>query len=553
MTKNIKTALFLTFILSFVFGKSFSQQAISESQKLSSLCHIWGMLKYHHPSVTNGKLDWDQELIKYFDSIEDYTDSSNLNRFFIEMIKSLGTTQSNQKSEKKSEQIDYRNFSNQWVLETNYFSDSLKTMLILLGQTTHIKDQYYVTQLASGTTSYKNENPYPEMKYPSYEYRLLGLFRYWNIVNYFYPYKYLIDEDWETVLMEMIPRFQNAKDTNEYNLAIRELVVKINDSHGYFNSPYVLKYFGKFFPPVKVRIIDNTAVITEILDSKFAKKDDLRIGDAIYKLEAISIENIINNYSPYFYGSNKSAVLRNMAQIILNGNFDSVLISYTRGTDSLSKIIHRYMYYQFNIPYEPQVKAWKFIDTTIGYVNLGELRRMEVKHMISELADTKAIVFDLRQNANGTWPQISKFINSDRTAFAKFTFPILSRPGLFKWSDFYYCGKKNKNAYTGQVIVLINEFTQSHGEFTCMALKASGKAIFIGSNTSGADGNTSTITFPGGYTTAISGVGVYYPDESETQRVGIAPDVWIYPTANGIQQNKDEVLERALMYIKYGF
>ena len=43
----------------------------------------------------------------------------------------------------------------------------------------------------------------------------------------------------------------------------------------------------------------------------------------------------------------------------------------------------------------------------------------------------------------------------------------------------------------------------------------------------------------------ISGIGIYYPDGIETQRVGIVPDIEVHPTIEGIRQGRDEVLETA--------
>ena len=62
--------------------------------------------------------------------------------------------------------------------------------------------------------------------------------------------------------------------------------------------------------------------------------------------------------------------------------------------------------------------------------------------------------------------------------------------------------------------------------------------------------NVSGISLPGGLQTMISGIGIYYPDGTQTQRVGIVPDVEIEPTINGIKRGKDEVLEKAIEIIK---
>lgn len=71
----------------------------------------------------------------------------------------------------------------------------------------------------------------------------------------------------------------------------------------------------------------------------------------------------------------------------------------------------------------------------------------------------------------------------------------------------------------------------------------------IGSTTAAADGNVSAITLPGGISTMISGIGVLYPDGTETQRKGIRIDYEIKPTIQGIKAGKDELLEKAIQII----
>ncbi|MBK8829187.1 MAG: hypothetical protein IPO26_21655 [Saprospiraceae bacterium] len=54
-------------------------------------------------------------------------------------------------------------------------------------------------------------------------FRLLTLYRYWNIIQYYFPYKNLIEEDWKNVLEEFIPKFIAAK-MKEYTLVTLEII-----------------------------------------------------------------------------------------------------------------------------------------------------------------------------------------------------------------------------------------------------------------------------------------------------------------------------------------
>jgi len=113
------------------------------------------------------------------------------------------------------------------------------------------------------------------------------------------------------------------------------------------------------------------------------------------------------------------------------------------------------------------------------------------------------------------------------------------------------CGSENKDHYKGKVIVLLNEDSLSQSEWTAMCFQTAGNTTIIGSQTAGADGNVFDLDFQG-FHTRYSGVGVYYPDRRETQRIGIIPDIEVKPTIKGIQEGKDEVLDRALQFIEIG-
>lgn len=60
------------------------------------------------------------------------------------------------------------------------------------------------------------------------------------------------------------------------------------------------------------------------------------------------------------------------------------------------------------------------------------------------------------------------------------------------------------------------------------------------------DGNVSVVLLPGGHQTAISGLGIYYPDDSKTHRCGVRIDHPVTQTLEDVLAGRDEVLERAL-------
>lgn len=78
-----------------------------------------------------------------------------------------------------------------------------------------------------------------------------------------------------------------------------------------------------------------------------------------------------------------------------------------------------------------------------------------------------------------------------------------------------------------------------------------GKVTVIGSPTAGADGNVTRTTLPGGYKLNFSGLGIYYPDNQETQRVGIPIDIRVDYTIKDVIAKSDPVLKRAVEIINW--
>jgi C-terminal processing protease CtpA/Prc len=108
---------------------------------------------------------------------------------------------------------------------------------------------------------------------------------------------------------------------------------------------------------------------------------------------------------------------------------------------------------------------------------------------------------------------------------------------------------ENPDYYKGRVVVLVNEQTQSQAEYTTMAFQAAPDCIVVGSQTAGADGNVVLLPLPHGVKTYFSGLGVYYPDGTNTQRAGVKIDYVVEPTIEGVKAGRDEVLEKALELI----
>ena len=181
---------------------------------------------------------------------------------------------------------------------------------------------------------------------------------------------------------------------------------------------------------------------------------------------------------------------------------------------------------------------------------MGSVKADELPAVFEKIKDTKGLVIDFRSYPSDfVTVKMGKLLKPETTEFVKFSNTNNTQPGLFTFTPSLKIPGSGKNSYQGKIAILINETTQSSAEYHTMAFRTAPSSKVFGSQTAGADGNVSEFVLPGNISTMITGIGVYYPDGKETQRIGIIPDVEVKPTIAGIKNNKDEVLEKAMNWI----
>ncbi len=536
---------FIVIILLYAL-KSQAQVQMAENDKLATFCKVWGFLKYYHPVVATGKLKWDDEFRDRYKQIDSLNTKKEINRFYSKWLKSLGNVESCKECNNNVADSLKRNLDLSWLNDSMSFDKEVVKQLHYIEKNRNQLSKYYIKDEIDGRTAFSKEKGYYDSIQPSAELRMLGLARYWNIVNYFFAYKYLIGEDWNMVLTDMIPKFKDAKDTIEYHSAILELTARTNDSHAGAINLEGFNYHGSKWTPFMVKIIDNKAIVTNFYNDSLSQIDNIQYGDVILKINNIDIEEIIKEKLKYIAAGNEAAKLRKLSRVLLNGDSDIVEISLEKEGVISSKTIHRYTFDELKYIENKDTQVWEIIDTNVGYINMGMLKHNDELEVIMKLKNTLAIIFDLRNSTNNTLRNLAFLLSDEKKSFALLTLPTIKYPGVFTYTEPVLCGQSTKYYYQGKVILLINENTQGLAEFTCIGLQTAPNVTCIGSTTAGASGNISMVIFPGGFETYISATGVYYPDGRETQRVGITPDIVVKPSIESVKSKRDELLETAL-------
>ncbi|REH01143.1 S41 family peptidase [Flavobacterium aquicola] len=554
----MKNKIFLLFL--FAVQTAFSSN-ITENQKLATICKVWGFLKYYHPNVADGSNNWDEQLFTILPLVEKAQSQEEFSLVLENWINNLGEVKEIAPITKQKN-VEYfdKNFNLSWVTNSKVFSKSLSKKLKFIEKNRYQGKQYYVQyDLDNGNIlQFNNEVKYADFKLTDKNLCILTLFRYWNYVEYFFPYKYQMDQKWDITLEKMIPLFTAAKNEDDFYDAMRRLTVKLNDSHVVFyrystpGSNKILNYF-----PAKCKIIDEKIVVTEIRADSLAEAQNIKIGTVITKVNNKTIKEIIAENRGLIPASNVAVYLDRLTESALSGYSDNVQLEFLQNGKYITKTINWYNEHdshrnEYKKGAKIKKEKFKVLDNNIGYVDMEILQAKNVPDMIETLQSTKAIIFDIRNHPKDTNYAIAEFLNPEPKEFVKFIDPDLSFPGRYIWRNgIETCGRINPNYYKGKVILLVNEKSISHSEYSAMCLKTAPNATIIGSQTAGADGANACFQ-SNGFQTWFTCYGVFYPDKKETQRIGIVPDIEVKPTIKGIQEGKDEVLDRALQFINKG-
>ena len=525
----------------------------AKTEDLVVLGKVWGFLKYYHPAIAKGNYNWDYELFKILPKILGAKNQLDRNNILSGWVNSLGKVTGEKVKENKD--VIKINPDLAWI-KNSILGETLTAQLTEIKNAARTEDNYYLGLAEGiGNPEFKNERPYSKMAYPDAGYRLLSLYRYWNIIQYYYPYKNLFKENWNDVLKEFIPKFVNDVTELEYTLTVLSLIARIHDTHAnIWGQDEALKnYRGLNYAPFEITFIENKAVVTSYYDKSSAEKSGIKIGDVIETINNKPVDEIIKEKLPFTPASNYSTQLREIAENLLRTNDSFLTIGYKEGDVKFTKQIECLSSSNhINIPnkFQRNDTCFKLIAPDISYIYPGSIKNEYLLNIMPEVVKTKGLIIDLR-----CYPSefivfsLGKYLLPEKTSFVKFSTGSIISPGLFTMTNELVVGEINKDFYKGKVVIIVNEQTQSQAEYTTMAFRTAPRAIVIGSTTAGADGNVSQFSLPGGISTMISGIGVYYPDGRETQRIGIVPNIVVNPTIKGIRNGKDELLEKAIEII----
>ncbi len=531
-------------------------------EKLYYTCKVWGFVKYYHSEVSMCNVNWDSVLLAVLPDVRSATTSTQFNNAMMDMLNAAGPM----------------------VLSTSYFPDTLPSELkrnrdwswisspVLRPDVRTILDTIknnfrphlgcwvdYTSATATGPYSYLTFGADSVIlrlstttTFPTQDQRLLMFYKYWNIIKYFNPYNYVTDVSWDTVLYNYCVPISTVTTAEALFHLYEKISATLDDAHAdrltYSSTFQSLP--GFYMPKLRLRYYEGKYVVVKSGISGIVP------GDALVTIDGKTATQWEDSLRQYCSIGNTSVFRRQMYNTFLgrkvNGTIINLVVEDSTATNHTFNVScvwppgdPSFFYADFYTVDSLSIIHWKTLNCDIGYVNMANLAIGEENSMYSELLNKSAIIFDLRNGSLGATLNTAKLLFPGSTEVAKYTIPDVNYPGTFFWNH-QYIGVPNPSFYTGKVILLMDENSQSYDEWSCMALGATGNVIKVGNQTAGADGDISRVKLSNDLYAGFTSLGTFYPNGDSTQRIGIVPDSIVSQTRLSIRRGRDNVLEKAL-------
>lgn len=519
---------------------------------VAALGQVWGFLKYFHPAVVAGQRDWDAELLRQLPPVLACRSAAERSRLLSAWVTGLGPVPACPACATPPTQPVRLAPDLRWAQDAQRFSAPLRQQLAFIAANRYQGVPYYVSQMRSSTV-FPHEEAYADQTCSGAGLRLLALCRYWNMLQYYYPYTYALDENWARVLLDLLPRFAGATTALAYRHAALALFARVHDGHARFYPPDPLLEAerGAYQVAADVQFLDDQAVVVRVRRDGLVPPSSLEPGDVLTHFAGTPVADLVKQRLPETGGSNRAAQLNTIALNLLYAATPQVELQVVRAGQPL-RLAAPGIKVGTVPPVQPAVadSMYRFLTPEVGYIDMARIKGAKVPAIMRAFAHTKGIVVDQR-NYPGEFvaTYLAGFFLAQPVPFAKFIQRDPGYPGRFLWFPADTLKPAGPTPYAGRVVVLVNEVSRSLAEFTAMALQATPRGTLLGSQTAGADGNSTPITLPGGLKTLMTGIGVYYPDGRETQRIGLVPNVPVRPTIAGLRAGRDELRDQAVELI----
>jgi len=372
--------------------------------------------------------------------------------------------------------------------------------------------------------------------------RLASVAAAWGALAVFYPYFPDHGIAWTAALGPALAEAAGARDAAGLRVALRHLLAELHDGHAQLTDPAT--------PPTGIlpiavrRFGDRIAVTGGDPDylSGIARGSELVAIDgaparAAYDRAADQVSAATDGLRAYLAATYLGAGERGAQRRVRLRGPDGAELE--RDLPLVSRARHDY-----GVRLQ---RPWPDTELAPGifYVDFDDLAPESWAAALPDLVAARALIFDFRGYSTTGVAAVSHLI-AHRIEQLTWQIPELPHPGGASYAPVRRPLYPSSPRLTAPVIALIDGQSVSTVETTLAMIRDHRLGVLVGEPTAGTNGLISHFTIPGGYAIRFTAIRLVDAAGATLHGRGIAPDLVVHPTLDGVRAGRDEVLEAGL-------
>lgn len=427
--------------------------------------------------------------------------------------------------------------------------------------------------------------------------KLYGLSKFWQEVNYNFVYLNQVDrEEWDEAYKKLLTEVRETANDYEYYRLLQRFCALLKDGHTnvYFPDTIQQQLYNTYFGDYRLFLtnIDGKAIVTRV---NLSKKEEIPIGSEVIQVNGKPTAEFLQDEVIPYISSSTDYVLQDwavsrMLSAPVGTAFDLKLRHPDGAIQNLSLTHTETTEKEVYPPFEDrELLDFKWLEDGIAYVALNSFSDPKIDtlfiELLPELYQAKALIVDLRYNGGGSTNigrDILQYLTTDTLLYgsayrSREHVPAFKAWGLWvepqdtvgdSWAkraflshrDAYYYNfpyeadtiRLDAQRLLVPTALLTGHNTASAAEDFLIYADNQSHMVKIGAPTFGSTGQPLMFEMPGGGSARICTKEDTYPDGRKFVGVGIQPDIEVYPTLQDYMDDKDPVLQAAILHLKKG-
>jgi carboxyl-terminal processing protease len=381
----------------------------------------------------------------------------------------------------------------------------------------------------------------------SLEERVMMTSQVYHIISTFFPG--LSQGKFDAAYQQYLTTVLRTEDRREFDLASMAFVADLHDGHSWFYDNWLDRTYGQPIGILAYPLAGKWTVVRTALVS-------IHVGDVITAIDDTSIDD--------FFARNRRYVSASSDRDAGVSFFDTPALFPEKFTLTLAdgrKIpIDRKNDKKAPPPAANTEGRW-LAEKSVAYIKIPTFHGIETQaqalEFLKQFHDAKSLILDVRGNPGTGAPgvlQRSLMVNPYQDwaessmehggALLRNYAPAYPGHATVTITDTVIYPRET--AYSGRLILLTDRACSCACEDFVMPFKYSKRATLVGETTAGTYSMTRHVDFDNGMLLNISAVRHTFPDGSQFEGVGIAPDIAVEITPEDLRAGNDRVLKKAL-------